>query len=170
AGASAPARERRRQMKDTIRASVIELDSELASGLGGHERAQAQAVARARTRTLAEGEWDAIGEYRECTSWLGLLVVDGFLARRTTCGGETVIEIVGAGDLLRPWDHDDEYPMEGIQTGWQVLGEVRIALLDEGFAAGIAPWPPLTAAILARIGRRARWLGLRLLVSQIPGV
>ncbi len=149
---------------------VLELDADLREALPAEQWGAALEATTAQTRELRRGEWDAIGEYGECESWMGLLVIEGFLARRTTCGGETVSEIIGPGDLLRPWDHDGEYPVEGITTSWQLLEPATIALLDEDFAARIAPWPALTVAILARIGRRARWLALRLLISQVPGV
>ena len=157
-------------MNESRAQPLLELDHELARVGPEDQRARAMAATKVRVRTLARGEWAAIGDYGACRSWMGLLVIAGFLTRQTTCAGETVCEIVGPGDLLRPWDHDGEYPVEGITTSWQVLGPTTIALLDDGFARQIAPWPALTVAILARIGRRARWLALRLLISQIPGV
>jgi len=157
-------------MSTSVRA-LIDLDQDLAAAVPEERRDAARRAVRARTRTVERGAWDAIGEYGECADWMGLLVIDGFLSRRTSCGEETVGEIVGPGDLLRPWDHDGEYPVvEDITTSWQVLEEITIALLDAKLAARLAEWPALTAAILARIGRRDRWLGLRLLVSQLPGV
>jgi CRP/FNR family transcriptional regulator, cyclic AMP receptor protein len=149
---------------------ILDLDSDLAAAVPEEERERARAGALAHTRTLPRGAWDAIGDYGECADWMGLLVIDGFLARETTCAAEAVTEIIGPGDLLRPWDHDGDYPLEGITTAWQVLRPVTIALLDADFARRAAPWPALTVTILARIGRRARWLGLRLLISQLPGV
>jgi CRP/FNR family transcriptional regulator, cyclic AMP receptor protein len=157
-------------MSETSPQHILDLDRDLAAAVPEAAREQARAGALARTRTLPRGEWDAGGDYGECTDWLGLLVIEGFLARETTCAGDTVSEIIGPGDLLRPWDHDGEYPLEGIATSWQLLEPTRIALLDGDFVRRIAPWAPLTVAILARIGRRARWLGLRLLISQVPGV
>jgi CRP/FNR family transcriptional regulator, cyclic AMP receptor protein len=149
---------------------IIALDEGLAACLPEAHRAHALRAATADTRTLEPGGWDAIAEYGGCESWMGLLVLEGYLLRRTTFAHETVGEIIGPGDLLRPWDHDGEYPVEGLATSWHLLAATTIALLDDGFAARIAPWPPLTVALLARTGRRARWLGLRLLVSQLHGV
>lgn len=157
-------------MNDPAPASLTELDPALAATLSARDRAAAGTGTPVRTVTIERGGWDAIGEFGECRSWLGLLVVEGFLSRRTAFAGETVGEIVGPGDVLRPWDHDGEYPVRGIATSWQALAPTRIALLDDGFAARLAPWATLTAATLARIGRRARWSALRLLISQIPGV
>lgn len=157
-------------MSDSEARRILELDAELVGVLREDQRAAAVAATTARVRTIEAGEWDAIADYGDCAEWMGLLVLGGFLARLTSCAGETVSEIIGPGDLLRPWDHDGEYPIEGIGTSWEVLEPITIALLDDEFASRIAPWPGLTVAILARIGRRARWLGLRLLISQVPGL
>ncbi len=158
-------------MTETLASSLLDLDRGLAAALPDGQRERARAALRARTRTLERGAWDAIGDYGDRASWMGLLVTDGFLSRRTTCGEETVGEIVGPGDLLRPWDHDAEYPVvDGISTTRQVLAAMTIAIIDEDLATRIAAWPQLTVAILARIGRRDRWLALRLLVSQLPGL
>jgi CRP/FNR family transcriptional regulator, cyclic AMP receptor protein len=150
------------------RRPIFELDAELEAVVPAEQRERARASVTVATRTLPEGGWNARAEYRDCHAWLGLLVIEGFLARETACAGETVTEIIGRGDLLRPWDHDDEYPIEGITTAWRPLDTVTVALLDEQFAISVAAWPSLTVTILARIARRARWLGLRLLISQVP--
>jgi len=150
--------------------SVLDLDPGLAAVLPEGDRPAARAASPVCARPLAPGEWDAFAEYGGREDWLGLLLAAGFLSRSIECVGETVSEILGPSDLLRPWDQDGDYPVPGIDTKWRVLEPATIAVLDGEFAARIAPWPPLTAALLARIGRRARWSALRLLVSQIPGI
>jgi CRP/FNR family transcriptional regulator, cyclic AMP receptor protein len=157
-------------MSSALPQRILDLDAELAEAVPEGQRERARAGALVRTRMLPRGRWDAIGDYGECNDWMGLLVIEGFVARETVSEEETVSEIIGPGDLLRPWDHDGEYPIEGITTAWQVIDATTIALLDGDFARRCAAWPSLTVAILARIGRRARWLGLRLLISQVPGV
>ncbi len=146
---------------------VLDVDHELADALPAAQLEDARAATRARVLKLEVGGWDATGEYGERTSWLGLMILDGFVARETSCQEETAIEVIGPGDLLRPWDHDGEYPLESITTHWRLLEPTSLALLDDEFAQRIAPWPALTAAIIARTGRRARWLAVRLIISQL---
>jgi CRP-like cAMP-binding protein len=150
--------------------SLLEADPQLARGLAAAENAPARAHAFVSTRSLPRGRWDAIAEYGTCSGWLGLLVLEGFVARETLCGEDAALEVIGPGDLLRPWDHDGEYPMPMIQTRWEALQPARLALLDEHFVQRVAPWPAITAEILARTGRRARWLASSLTVAQHPRI
>jgi CRP/FNR family cyclic AMP-dependent transcriptional regulator len=41
-----------------------------------------------------------------------------------------------------------------------------LALLDTDFVRRIAPWPALTVELLGRLALRARWLSVRLAISQ----
>jgi CRP/FNR family cyclic AMP-dependent transcriptional regulator len=119
---------------------------------------------------LDTGPWDAVTEYGDRSTWVGLLVLDGFLTREMICEQETTIELMGPGDLLRPWDHDGDYALDVIQTRWRVLQPVKLALLDQEFALRIARWPTLIAEILSRMGRRNRWLAVRLTISQLSRI
>jgi CRP/FNR family transcriptional regulator, cyclic AMP receptor protein len=152
------------------RVPVLDLDPGLGEAIPPEHLERARLEVRAGVRNRPIGPWDAIGEYGECSRWFGLLLIDGFVARETSCAGQTVTEIVGPGDLMRPWDHDREFPIEEIRTGWRMLEPGRIALLDEEFTRALAAWPALTVVLLARIARRARWLGMRLTVMQVHGV
>jgi CRP/FNR family transcriptional regulator, cyclic AMP receptor protein len=119
-----------------------------------------------QTQLLAPGDWHPPAASGAGSNWLGLLVLDGFLSLESGYGPESALEIVGPGDLLRPWDEDLEYPLPAIAHQWRALTPTTIALLDDEFAARIAAWPALTSEIFARAGRRARWLTARLAVSQ----
>lgn len=147
--------------------AILDVDLELAGALSAEQLELARGHTQARVQRLPVGGWDAIGEYGEQTTWLGLLILEGFVARETSCEQETAIEVIGPGDLLRPWDHDGEYPLASITTRWRLLEPTLIALLDDEFAQRISAWPALTVAVIGRTGRRARWLAVRLIISQL---
>ena len=93
---------------------------------------------------------------------LGLLVLEGFLVRHVDVVGRPATELLGKGDLLRPWEPDRTAPFFS-DVRWQVLEPCLVALLDERVCAVIGRWPELVAAIvrtraraLARAGDRAR--------------
>ena len=150
--------------------ALLEVDRELAAVVPKAEARAATESATARSRALDPGAWDIIAEYGERSDWLGLLVLDGFVTRAMICEEETTIELIGPGDLLRPWDHDGDYALDVIKTRWRVLEPARLALLDRDFAERIARWPALMAEILARMGRRNRWLAVRLTISQLSRI
>jgi len=145
--------------------SLLDVDPKLACEIPAHQLPSARRRARTRIEVLEGGAWQPQAEYGVRTNWLGLLVLEGFVARTTTFGHERVLEVLGPGDLIRPWD-DDAEPLANITTSWQALVPVRLALLDDDFARRVAPWPQLTAELLGRASSRARWLAGRLAISQ----
>ena len=73
---------------------------------------------------------------------------------RRACSSRTVevlgrrcCELLGHGDVMRPWQWDDEGSHVRAEVGWVVLEPTRLAVLDHGLVQRIAP--------LARAGRRA---------------
>jgi CRP-like cAMP-binding protein len=147
-------------------ANLLHADSRLAGVLSTRQLAQAASQAQVRTRLLSPGGWEPPAASAGGSHWLGLLVLDGFLSLETSHLGESALEIVGPGDLLRPWDEELEYPLAAITSRWRVLRAATVALLDDEFAARMAPWPALSSEILARAGRRARWLTAHLAICQ----
>jgi CRP-like cAMP-binding protein len=149
---------------------LLEVDRQLAAVVPKAELEAARDSAWVQLRVLKPGSWDAVADYGDCSGWLGLLVLDGFVTREMLSEQEKTIELIGPGDLLRPWDHDGDYALEIIQTRWRVLEPVQLALLDRDFARRIARWPTLIAEILSRMGRRNRWLAVRLTISQLSRI
>src|SRR4051794_9205120 len=86
---------------------------------------------------------------------LGLLVLEGFLVRHVDVVGRPAAELLGAGDLLRPWEPDRTAPFSS-GARWQVLEPCRVALLDERVCAVIGRWPDLVAALVGRALARSR--------------
>jgi CRP-like cAMP-binding protein len=79
---------------------------------------------------------------------LGLLVLDGLIARHASFGQIGATEFLGPGDLLRPWLMPES--VEAVEVVWEVLMPTRLAVLDREFANRIRHWPELAAALLDR--------------------
>jgi len=107
---------------------------------------------------LGRGPWQPPADGSDVTGHLGLLVVDGLLVRTMRLVGRECSEIVGPGDLLRPWDGEDLGESVQAHCRWRVLAPTTLASLDAQFAARTARWPTIAAALLARSGRRCRSL------------
>jgi len=149
------------------RIELLREERSLAEHIETAELAEATRAAVAEVRTIKLGPWNPESEYVDRREWLGLLVLDGFVLRKIQSTGESSTELLGPGDLLRPWDHDGEYPIESITTSWSVLQPTRVALLDDVFALRVARWPAIMAGLIERMGRRSRWLSVRLTISQL---
>ncbi len=103
---------------------LLRHDPDLAEFLQGDrlEQARKDLTTRIVHLSLATGlPWSASGTFPK---GLGLLVLEGLILRRVGLGGRFGSELLGDGDLLRPWQDVDpgptapaHWPLEGAETG-----------------------------------------------------
>lgn len=154
-----------RKKADEIR--VLEADPDLAAALPPDQARIAAQRARARTAVLDD---DALNEpVARPEGTVGLLVLDGLVTRTLGIGDRTSTELLGTGDLLRPWQRDDEGILP-FAAAWHVLEPTHVAVLDERFAAAIAPWPQIWSALLGRMMRRSRAQAMAMTLSHMNRV
>jgi CRP/FNR family transcriptional regulator, cyclic AMP receptor protein len=149
---------------------VLELEPDLAAALPPEEQALATAAAVARVDLLDRGEWRGADEYPQAAGHLGLLILEGLMARTVDVGSRSCVELLGPGDILRPWvtvAADSSVPLE---ASWTVVDPVRLAVLDRRFAATMARYPEVAGAILDRVMARSRWLSFHLAVCNLTRV
>jgi hypothetical protein len=151
--------------------AILDVDPDLAEGMDPERATVARAHAIAAIETLAPGEWppDAL-DIIEPRGALGLLVIDGLLSRDVTVGNSSFTELIGEGEILRPWDTGLELHTEAPAVTWNVLVTVRVAILDGRFMARTARWPELTTALLARAIKRPRSLAVQLAICNLQRV
>jgi len=148
--------------------SVLEHDPELGQGLAPERLPDARRQTRAAIMDVVSDlptAWPA-----EVRSGLGLLVLDGLLLRRVGVDGRFGAELLGRGEVLRPWQIEDTGNSISPTSGWRVLQGAQIALLDLDFTRRIAPYPEIHAQLLARAIRRSRYLALSLAIMHHPKV
>jgi CRP/FNR family cyclic AMP-dependent transcriptional regulator len=149
---------------------VFEVDPDLVVDLGSRQAASARRRATAAVIPLDCGPCPLQDWYPESAQNLGLLVIEGVLVREVSLGGKISPELIGAGDLLRPWDHNDNgMPVEP-EVEWTVLQPARLAVLDAHFAQLTRPWPEVTARLLSRAVRRTFSLALQRALLSHPSV
>lgn len=134
---------------------------------------EASSVRRLTTQMLRlePGVWQVKLRDHELRGHLGLLVLDGLLTRQVVIGEATCAELLGGGDVLRPWtEQQSGISSIASESRWHVVKPTRVAILNAGFALQICRWPGVTAAIIDRVVQRARWLSFHLAVCHIVGV
>ncbi|MDX6731857.1 MAG: family transcriptional regulator, cyclic receptor protein [Baekduia sp.] len=149
---------------------LLDVEPELGEGLNPQERASATRVLTVPARTLEPGPWYPHQEFVNVTPVVGLIVVDGIITRDIVFAGRTTTELLGAGDLLRPWDDDAQFDALPFGASWHVHVRAQIAILDTRVAMAAGRWPPIATALGARHVRRARGLAFQRAVSQLPRV
>jgi hypothetical protein len=148
--------------------ALLDADEALGCAVEPSTRAEAGPACLANVSWLDPGAWqprDDLGG----PGWIGLLVLEGFVVRHVDVVGRPATELLGRGDLLRPWEPDRTAPFSsGVR--WQVLEPCRMALLDERVCAVIGRWPDLVAAIVGRALARSREQAIALAAGQIPSM
>jgi hypothetical protein len=131
--------------------------------------ARARAVAPAFSQN--RGRWNAdVSGMCDATRCLGLLVVDGLLVHSVVVASRPRSEVVGPGDVLRPWDEDGSIASVRFETEWDVIQPARIAVLDGRAVAFAARWPQFMLAVVARMVRRSHWLALQMAINDLRRV
>ena len=150
--------------------SLLEADPELGEGLAPGDLAAATRSIGVHPRTLEPGPWEPLDERWPVAPTLGLLVLEGVVTREILFAGRTTTELLGAGDVLRPWEDDVQFDPLPFGVVWHVHEPTRVALLDARVAVATARWPVLAGTLSRRHVRRARSLAFQLAIAQLPRV
>ena len=142
---------------------VLREDPDLAEAVAPGLRMQAVEDCVADMLRLARGAWDP-GMSANLGAGIGMLVLDGLILRRVGVDGRFGAELLGEGDLLRPWQGEDTTPALTRTTRWRVLAPARLALLDEEAARRFALYPALTGRLVARALDRSRNLTVNMAI------
>ena len=145
--------------------SLVDADPDLADLLAGNELERARREARAAVLRLPTGEWDAMHAGSPERHHRGFLVTDGLLSRNVHVIGRQCVELLGHGDVLRPWSWDGEGSHVHAEIGWTVLEPTCMAVLDQRLVTRIAPFPQLGVELFNRATRRAHGLAVSLAIS-----
>jgi CRP/FNR family cyclic AMP-dependent transcriptional regulator len=137
---------------------VLERDPDLAEAIPEIKRAQAVNDCLVHEVSVPAGRWLAPRD--DFGDGLGLLVLSGLLIRRSGVGGRFGSELLGEGDLLRPWQSEGEPSILPVVTSWRVLEPVHLAVLDEAFLGRISSYPQLASKLVARALARSRNLAI----------
>jgi len=84
---------------------------------------------------------------------LGLLLLDGLIARHVTFGQIGSTELLGPGDVLRPTIAHRSHA-EVVTVRLQVIVPADLAELDRDFATRVRHWPGIVSALLERAADR----------------
>jgi CRP/FNR family transcriptional regulator, cyclic AMP receptor protein len=144
--------------------NVLLDDPDLAAGLEGDRLRGAQRALIARVVAIDDREWKP--DEDAARGGIGLLILEGLLIRRVGRDGRFGAELLGPGDVLRPWQHDGEDAPLPFDTTFRVVERVLIAQLDLAFAARAAAYPEVVGALVGRAMQRSRSLAVNLAIAH----
>jgi hypothetical protein len=145
------------------RCHILQADPALAEEIPADRRQKAIEECVAREVSIAVGRWHG-APLASPAGGIGMLVLSGLVIRRVGIGGRYGAELLGVGDLLRPWERDEESPILPLSTGWRVLQACRLAVLDDSFTACMGNYPELAATLVGRAVGRSRSLAVNIAI------
>jgi CRP-like cAMP-binding protein len=152
------------------RSQILDDDPGLAEALEGERLGAAVRDCVARTIRLPRGWWTPGEDLDGVQDGIGLLVLEGLLVRRVGVAARFGAELLGEGDVLRPWQREDTATTLPRIGDWRALAPCRLALLDGNFALRAGRHPEVISALFARTMRRSRMLAVNIAIVRHPRV
>jgi CRP/FNR family cyclic AMP-dependent transcriptional regulator len=151
-------------------APLLELDAELGRHLQPDRAASARLQVAVRLVSVRRGPWPVERLAGADPRHLGLLIVDGLIGREIVADDVSSMELLGPGDVVRPWEESADFPLLRAVVRWSVLADVRLAMLDRVAAGRLVAYPEVYAALMERFSARARRMAMMQAISQINRV
>jgi CRP/FNR family cyclic AMP-dependent transcriptional regulator len=149
---------------------VLDVDPDLGTLLSEQRLADARRRLVAREYVVPAGAWNDARLGRAGPAHLGLLVLEGVLARELLMSSNVSTELLGQGDLVRPWQEHGPSRLLRCEVRWTVLEPARFAVLGATFALELARYPEVQAMLIDRVTERSHRLALTQAISQLNGV
>ena len=153
-------------MRKATVVQLLECDPELAEGLTPEQRAVAEKALPVPVAGLRVGPWQPNGGEPE-PGRLGYMIVEGLMVRRIEVGQGSSLELLGHGELLRPWQEDTS---SFCRSSWEVVEPTTLAQLGPAVMPNLSRWPVLVSNLLARGIRRSRALAADAAAANIIGI
>lgn len=145
---------------------LLEAAPWLGHGLAAESLSQARDSVVVPRSSHEVGTWEWIGP----PAAVGLLILDGRIVRGLQVEGAPGhgVEMLGAGDLLKPWSYEGRSASLPTNEDWTVLTRLELAVLDVAYVRATLRWPRIGINLLDSVIERARSLSYLLTARQAP--
>lgn len=130
-------------------------------------RGRAEDIAVTPVLNVRRGRWSRAGD--DLRDGTGLLILEGLLLRRVSVRGRSGAELLGRGDVVRPWQGDDGGVLSR-RAAWRALQFTRLAVLGDGVLGRLARHPAIIRCLLERSVERSQRLAVNMAIVHHPRV
>lgn len=149
---------------------ILAEDPDLSDGLSGQRLDAAVAECVAETCECRTGPWAPPDGVADMRFGIGLLILDGLVARSVGVARRYGSELLGEGDVLNPYHRDDMGTSLPVTGRWRVLRDSRFAILDSEFVMRASRYPEIVSALVTRALKRARHIAANMAIVQQPRI
>jgi CRP/FNR family transcriptional regulator, cyclic AMP receptor protein len=149
---------------------LLDADPDLARLMTVEQAEQARRHLTVRRHVVEQGPWEGERLREAGPEHVGLLVLDGLMTRELVLSDNVSAELLGPGDLVRPWQAAGPERLVPYDIRWTALMRTHLAVLDRRFAAALTHYPQVNAMLIDRLTERSQRLSLMQAISQLNGV
>ena len=156
------------ESEGTIR--LLDAEPSLARGIERSVLDQARETLTAEVRRLEPGPWEAAHKTPSSPLFIGYLILEGAFTREIAVSGRPSMELLGPGDLIRPWVHPRALNVLHVEDEWSLISTGHVAIVGEEFHQQAQAFPSTLTVLMDRVVARARWLGFHVALCQLPRI
>jgi CRP-like cAMP-binding protein len=151
-------------------APLLDLDPDLAEAVAPDDEGAARQSLLVRVASLPAGLWNTDRYERADREAIGLLVVDGVIMREVLANNVVATELLGPGDVVRPWRAASASPLLAAQVRWTVASAARVGILDARVARALGTFPAIASVVAERMTDRSDRLAVLQAIAQLRRV
>jgi CRP/FNR family cyclic AMP-dependent transcriptional regulator len=151
-------------------APLLDLDPDFGELLDPERAAVAQRALLVTIKHLSAGPWDTSGIAVTDAGHLGLLLLDGLVIREVVAADVVSTELLGLGEVVRPWQILPDPSLLRTEVRWTVLVPARVAVLDRRLATQLAAFPEVLSLVAERMSLRAHRIAVGQAIAQLNRV
>jgi CRP/FNR family cyclic AMP-dependent transcriptional regulator len=151
-------------------APLLDLDPDLGRHLSPEGFAEARRELLVSLAVVKVGVWDVQHLLGADRTHIGLLILDGLVGRELLADDVASLELLGPGDVLRPWDESADVHLLRAAVRWSAFADTRLAIIDRRRANHLARHPEVYTALMERLAARSRRLAVLHAIAQLNRV
>jgi CRP/FNR family transcriptional regulator, cyclic AMP receptor protein len=148
--------------------ALLRVDQRLRGAVPEDEQGLAERIVVVPAHELSAGRWSPEVALGDGARPFAVLLLRGMVTHEITVAGRRSANLLGPGDLFRPWrDGDASVPYE---ARWTATHGTEIAVLDGRFVMATRRWPRLSTVVYDRLAEQLEAAAVRAAIVGLPRV